>query len=76
MSNQMTNNKEPLFDCPEFWGEDDAKDIYCGTPYCYGASFFSPEWLKDHWEVGWSCGCGCANRIYVCYDEEEGWEET
>jgi len=73
---KILSSKEPLFDCPEFWGEDDPSREYCGTPYCPGASFFVPEWRGEYWETGWTCPCGCANKIYVCVDEEEGWEDT
>ena len=72
----LVKNDEPTFDCPDFLGEfvDIPGDKYCGTPYCYGASYFEPVWDKDHWETGFSCGCGCANEIYVYYNEEDGWE--
>lgn len=76
MSNQVMNNT-PTFDCPDFLGEfeDRPSDKYCGTPYCYGASYFEPVWDKDHWSVGFSCSCGCSDEIYVCSNEDEGWEK-
>lgn len=75
MSNQLKNN-EPTFDCPDFLGEfeDSPRDKYCGTPYCYGASYFEPEWKDYYWETGFSCACGCANEIYFCENPEDGWE--
>jgi len=74
MSNRV-KSKEPTFDCPDFLGEfeDRPNDKYCGTPYCYGASYFEPIWSEDHWETGFSCGCGCSNEIFICDNEEEGW---
>lgn len=77
MSNQLKMN-EPDFYAPDFLGEfeDSPSGKYCGTPYCYGATYFEPTWNKDHWEVGFSCACGCADEIYVCYNEDDGWEEV
>lgn len=75
MSN-LVNSKEPTFDCPDFLGEfeDTPSDRYCGTPYCYGASYFEPEWRDYYWMTGFSCACGCADQIYTCENPEDGWE--
>ena len=68
------NKISPRVQCPEY-DHLDFGSRFCGTPYCYGASEFGPDWNEDekYWTVGISCACGCADVIYYYDENEESW---